>query len=110
MLEHIRNCPVHTEYFTCDCLHFGDTVRVLYMPSTDKDWEDSLYIEGLMDKNIPWYERIWKAIKYVFGFDENYCFCCCIQREDKKRLIDIIDMLETEEDELNRDKVGGTDD
>lgn len=54
---------------TCACYHPEHTIRLMY--DTD-DIEYPMYVEYCLCDNHRWYKRLWKGIKYIFGFRSKY--------------------------------------
>ena len=55
------------EYFSCQCNHFGHTIRVLLDPL-----DGDLRLETRLSCIDPWYKRLWIAVKYVLGSQVSY--------------------------------------
>lgn len=56
-------------YMTCDCEAFEHTARFVY----DPDYiEDGIYLDVSLCDKPKWYKRIWRAIKYIFGYNCRY--------------------------------------
>lgn len=65
-------------YFSCSCGDMSHTLRIVY----DPDYNDA-YIEPGLSIYLPWYSRLWLAIKYVFGHGHGHnsfdCFVFTIK-------------------------------
>lgn len=75
-----------TEYFECNCSSAEHTLRFVL------DEEDGeLYTENHLTV-APFFKRIWKAVKYIFGHTSRYgnYDCTLIKTEDIDRLIDLL--------------------
>lgn len=67
------------EIFNCECYSPEHTFNLFF----DKEKGD-LYLEVFLSTRKPWYERIWPAIKYIFGYRQKYGhFDECIINKDK---------------------------
>jgi len=56
------------KYITCECSSMEHTIRFSYF----KDEPDLLYVEFHLNQTDRWYKRIWKAVKYIFGYRSKY--------------------------------------
>lgn len=74
-------------YFMCDCSSDEHTIRFGY----DTE-EGELHMHVLLHQYHPWYERIWKGIRYVFGYQSKYGMfdSTIIRKEDADRLIALL--------------------
>lgn len=54
------------KYIDCSCHSLEHLIRI----SWDDEYED-LFLEYHLSM-YPWYLRLWKALKYVFGFRSRY--------------------------------------
>lgn len=55
------------KHFECDCTEVSHMIRI----TKDLYWEQAggcaLIIETQLNYHLPWYKRLWPAVKYVFG-------------------------------------------
>ena len=52
------------QLFVCDC---GD-VNHQFIITTDENYgETNVYVEVKLNRNLPWYRRLVKGLKYIFG-------------------------------------------
>ena len=75
-------------YFDCECSDFGHVIRF------SLDHEDgSLWLEAHMCLWLPWYRRVWHAIRYVFGYPRLYGHydITLLRNEDYDRLKALLD-------------------
>lgn len=56
-----------TEYFDCDCSDFRHVFRFVL----DAD-DGELWLEVQLNLWLPWYLRLWHAVRYVFGKPRMY--------------------------------------
>lgn len=68
------------KYLECDCHSPEHTLRFSYF----EDEPDTLFIEPHLYNYQKWYQRLWAAIKYVFGHCSNYGHFDCIVLDIKK--------------------------
>ena len=63
-----------TEFFECQCGGAQDTLRFIldFDSYCDGSNEPEIYTEIYIQK-FEWYERIWVAIKYIFGYKLFLC-------------------------------------
>jgi hypothetical protein len=74
------------EYFECSCC--SDEHRLVFMLDEDTDFgPPDLYTSVFLHDYDNVFKRVWKAIKYVFGYKSKYGhFDCCIMKpEDAPR-------------------------
>lgn len=54
-------------YFDCQCSDFNHIFRFVL------DFNDGeMWLEVHLNKFLPWYQRVWKAIKYIFNKEDGY--------------------------------------
>lgn len=78
-------------YLECACSSVEHTLRFVL----DKD-DDEIYVEMHLNPCLPWYKRVWQAVRYVFGYRCKYGHwnCTVINREGAKKLRAILDEFE----------------
>lgn len=78
-------------YFECRCTDFGHVFRLTLDPD-----DGDLYLDVNLDCYLPWYKRMWVAIKYVFGYHHSCASydSTIIKYEDLPRMKDIFDRSE----------------
>lgn len=78
-------------YFECQCSDPEHTLRFTF----DDDKECPMVYASVFLSECPWYQRIWKAFKYIFGYKCAYGHFqeCILQAKDADRLIAIIEKL-----------------
>jgi len=54
---------------TCACHDPEHTIRFVY---DEDDIKDPMYIDYCLCDNPRWYKRVWRGIKYIFGFRSKY--------------------------------------
>ena len=58
---------VNTEHFDCDCHLDAHSIRVTYSGNEKSDGFPPHYsVHVQMREYLPWHERVWEALKYVF--------------------------------------------
>ena len=62
------NMPQHL--FVCDCHSLEHQLVVSYFPDDD-DFADCVYVSVHLAVQ-PWHQRLWTALKYLFGHQSNY--------------------------------------
>lgn len=68
-------------YVECSCYSDEHVLRFTYDPD-DKE----IYTSVFLNDWEPWYKRVWKAVKYVFGYKSKYGhFDCTLIRGDEAR-------------------------
>ena len=79
------------EYYTCECFSPEHTLRF------DLDEEDgTLWSSVHLSYGSRFHQRVWKAIKYVFGYKSKYGHFDCfdLQEEDIPRLKKLLERSE----------------
>lgn len=81
------------EYFDCSCDTAEHTLRMTYfLDDFGNMEEDEIYAEIHLSKYGFW-RRVWKALKYVFGYKCRYGHwdCWILKRTDAERLKALIE-------------------
>ena len=61
------------EYFDCDCGDSAHHFTITQVSNYDKTFDDEcVYISYYMNQYRTWYQRLWLAIKYVFGYKSRF--------------------------------------
>jgi hypothetical protein len=90
------------EYFTCECGSDEHTLRFILdldeHPVLDRYGNPyprmpELYTSVFLNHNDRWYHRLWRGIKYIFGYKCKYGHfdSFTMQEEDAKRLIFLVE-------------------
>ena len=76
------------EYFDCQCDCSEHVLRFIIDPDDGQVWT-----EVYLNPWHPWYQRLWIAIKYVFGHKSKYgAFDCTMLRtDDYPRFINMLE-------------------
>lgn len=82
---------ITTHYFDCACNSSDHTLRFSLHEEYKGD-EPSLYSEVQLRQYHPWYQRVWMAIKYVFGYQCRYGHWDCFLFE-KETAVQMRDLL-----------------
>ena len=81
-----------TKYFECKCSSSEHTIRFVIDESIE-DESPEVYLEIQLSHYRNVLDRIWGAIKYIFGYECKYGhWDCVILRDEDKQ--DIIELLE----------------
>lgn len=59
-----------SKYFDCRCFADEHVLRFTYEPDDPDDCE--LYAHVFLNDWLPWYRRLYRATKYVFGYKCKY--------------------------------------
>lgn len=80
-----------TYHFDCECISCDHTIRFVYV--NDEDCPE-LYVETQLNRTKNFFQRVWAAIKYVFGYECKYGHwdCNIIQAKDINKLIGILNV------------------
>jgi hypothetical protein len=78
-------------YLECQCDCAQHTIRFTFDPS---DLTGEIYTEVQLNPYHPWYQRLWIALKYVFGHQSKFgAFDCTIlHKEDYPKLRSLLDL------------------
>jgi hypothetical protein len=81
---------VATEFFECQCYSDEHTLKFTYEPK-----DDELYTSVYLSQYRNFFQRVWTAVRYVFGHRSRYGHwdCFILQREDAERLRGLLDQL-----------------
>lgn len=80
-----------THYLECACDSDEHTLRF----TLDKD-DGEIFTSVYLNQWLPWYKRVWRALRYVFGYRCKYGHwdCTIINREGARKLRAILDEFE----------------
>lgn len=80
-----------SEYFECRCHSPEHALRFWF----DDDKDDPCIYASVFLGSCPWYERIWKSAKYVFGYKCRYGHFdeFLLRPEDCDRMIGLLERL-----------------
>lgn len=57
---------VISEHFDCDCGLDAHSIRVTYIGNEESNFPAQYSIHVQMREYLPWYKRVWEALKYIF--------------------------------------------
>lgn len=79
------------EYFECSCHSPEHTLRIWF--DDDEDYP-CIYASVFLDSD-PWYDRIWKGLKYILGYKSRYGHFAefLLRPEDADRMIRMLEAL-----------------
>jgi hypothetical protein len=96
------------EIFICDC-HSKEHMAIVSLYDWDGGPPD-FYLEITAEHHLPWYRRIWVAVKYIFAQPSLSWHDIILKPEDVARLASVIDdynammaALKTAEEDANND-------
>lgn len=77
-------------YFECQCYSIDHTFRIDYDSETQE-----CYINIQLTRYGNIFQRVWRAIRYIFGFTAKYGHwdVTLIRPEDKQKLIQILEQI-----------------
>ena len=78
-------------YYECQCECSDHTIRFVYDPD-----ENDLYTEVQLCQDHNVFERIWLALKYIFGYECKYGHwdCTLLKPEDCKEIKELLDKVD----------------
>lgn len=76
-MEHLQ-----TEYFECQCFSTEHVLRFIFAVD-EKAGDPEVYTEVFLNPWEPWYKRVWKAVKYIFGYKCRYGHWDCTNLKPK---------------------------
>lgn len=62
---------MNIEYYDCDCKSADHSIRFVYFEE-DRGANAEIYLEVQLAQTNVWYQRVWKALKYIFGYKCQY--------------------------------------
>ena len=83
--------PCAPQYFECACHSTEHTLRFMW-----DDEDNSIYTEVFLNQYHNFFQRLWTAVKYVFGYKCQYGHfdCFIMQPKDTARLRQMLDKLQ----------------
>jgi hypothetical protein len=90
-----------TLYVECDCGHNDHTMKFTFTEGDNYD-VGSVYMAVQMGHGHIWYERIWLAIKYIFGYQSRFGHWDCVSL-DYIRLRRIREFVDAALKEMEKD-------
>lgn len=78
--------PIPIHHIICQC---HSTDHLVQFSADDPDEEDSVcYISVQLHPTHRWYERVWRALKYIFGYKCRYGHwdCTSLSQEEAQKL------------------------
>lgn len=78
---------METTFLDCQCSDFDHVIRFTLDPQDGDVW-----LETHLSYWLPWYKRVWAAVKYVFKRQHGYGHydCTMLREEDYDRLRDLL--------------------
>lgn len=75
--------------FECDCTTPQHTLRIC---REFEDIDSQIAIDVALNQYYPWYNRIWIAIKYIFGYTmpSGHYDCIILNKDKQAELIDFL--------------------
>ena len=75
-------------YFECSCSSEEHTFSFHYDPD-----DGELYMSAFLNDWEAWYKRVWKAVKYVFGYKCKYGHwdCTILTQKQTQRLKELLE-------------------
>lgn len=71
------------DYFECVCGIPEHTLRFTSVAEPIFDDDGEFYVETFLNQYLPWYKRLYVAIKYVFGRPPVSAYDCTILTQDE---------------------------
>jgi hypothetical protein len=87
MTKEIRYEKYH---FECLCGHYEHKFEIIFDPELD-DTENPLYATVSLNDGLPWYKRVYNAVRYIFGRKSRYGAFAefLLEPDDARRLVDV---------------------
>jgi hypothetical protein len=91
--------PFENHYFECACQSADHVFRFILDPNENTSGADDageIFLEVQLPPNKTIFQRLWIAVKYVFGFRCRYGAwdCTLLKREDYPRIRELLDRAE----------------
>lgn len=86
MPQTLGNASMKTSFYRCECHSSEHTLRFDY-----DDIDGELYATMYLRAYHSWYQRLWTAIKYVFGRNRNFgdFDCWSLSPADRDRFVEL---------------------
>lgn len=86
---------INNEYYECICDHSDHTIRVSYVVDDENvldEEEDEIYLEVQLPDQ-PFFRRLWRGLKYIFGYHCKYGHweTTTLKEKDAIRFRDLLD-------------------
>lgn len=77
-------------HFECLCGHYEHKFEIIFDPDID-DTDNPLYATVSLNDGLPWYKRVYLAIRYIFGHTSRYGHYAefLLERDDAKRMMEV---------------------
>lgn len=105
--RHFSDESVEVLHLDCSCQNFIHSIRFYY----DTEWRE-LQVETHLGNWLPWYKRIWLALKYVFKVTHPKHLqydCALIHPKDYGKLKALIERAQKADYEAMKSEVLNTD-
>lgn len=99
----------YTEYFDCECACSEHVLRFIYMGAYKDIEPPQLYLDLFLYHYHNFFQRIWIAIKYIFGYKCKYGHFdnWIIDVKDAQRFRDMVNRYEKETEEFKKTQEAG---
>jgi hypothetical protein len=89
----LPGADVEYYHITCDCGMPSHMIQLMWFPGDSYCAQGSLSVNYQLTRKKNFWQRTWSAIRYVFGFDEQWghWHSTSINEEDVKKLIDFLE-------------------
>lgn len=81
-------------YFDCACDSSEHIIRFIIDEDVDKIGKKyrDIYLEIQLSQSNNWFKRLWKGIRYIFGYECKYGHwdCILLKDEDREAIIEIL--------------------
>jgi len=87
---------MESNYFDCQCGSAEHTLRFSLETWEDEDVSGEICVQVHLRQHYKWYQRIYMAIRYIFGYQSKYGMydCTLLQQEEYARLRELLDRSE----------------
>jgi len=86
-----------TKYFECDCGSYMHNLRVVWFQDEwmkENNCEKELYVDIHLNHYLPWYKRVWTALRYIFKKEVVGAYdCVVLDYKTAKELRDFLDSM-----------------
>ncbi|CAB4123163.1 hypothetical protein UFOVP29_322 [uncultured Caudovirales phage] len=79
-----------TEIFVCEC-HTPEHMLIVSVHDNGDD-EPDLCLQITANHHLPWHQRIWPAVKYIFGQPNLRWHDIQLSRKDTGRFLECVDV------------------
>lgn len=84
--------PQQTHFVVCSCSSPDHIVQFVHDDDSESSYGEVLYIQVQLHQYHPWYQRMWIALKYIFGYESRYGHwdCTTMNKTEARKLFEFL--------------------